>query len=39
MRPAKAELIVTARTQTTELLRLGYERAEGNEPYREKGIL
>lgn len=36
---AIAELIVKGSYQTLDLTRLGYERVELNEPYREKGIL
>jgi FAD-dependent oxidoreductase domain-containing protein 1 len=34
-----AELIVHGAYQTIDLTRLGYERVERNEPYRERGIL
>ena len=36
---AIAELILEGSYQTLDLTRLGYERVELNEPYREKGIL
>ena len=34
-----AELIVQGSYQTIDLARLGYERVERNEPYRETGII
>ncbi|HEY7786918.1 MAG TPA: FAD-dependent oxidoreductase [Casimicrobiaceae bacterium] len=36
---AIAELIVHGRYETIDLTRLGYQRIEVNEPYRERGIL
>ena len=36
---AIAELVVHGRYQTIDLGRLGYERVEAGEPYREEGIL
>lgn len=36
---AMAELVVKGSYQTLDLTRLGYERVERNEPYRETGIL
>ena len=36
---AIAELVAHGRYQTIDLGRLGYERVEAGEPYREEGIL
>jgi FAD-dependent oxidoreductase domain-containing protein 1 len=36
---AIAELVVHGRYQTIDLGRLGHERVEAGEPYREEGIL